>query len=219
MASPGKIIGLAVPWCNEGFAQVSGQVEMFHPNAFDGFLRTCPRVEALVEHCKSALIGDTHGGGLVLSPGERGLWFSLDLLDTGGGREAARRVREGELRGVSIAFNSEASELAGIYPHQFRLVTRARLTEISLVERPAYGWTTKFLQWKPAPDLPSPARSSAVFVQRSRPGTVETTRLLPGGPMRGGLPESAADRAAAREALHREMLLSEFELWRARNGG
>lgn len=216
--SPGTVIGMAVPFAGQGFAVVKGQTETFAPTAFDAFLRTKPLVFAAVNHCKSQILADTHSG-LMLWPGELGLWAAIELPDTIAGHDVAEQVRSSKLRGMSIAFNPEETrQVRWPTGGAERRITRATISEVSLASRPMYRWTTKFLRLvptkhEPMADLPAPMAVTAnrgSWSPASWNCGVETTSLV-------GADQDdhrARAEAAARDNFLRKTVL-DFLAWEA----
>lgn len=91
-----------------------------------------------VQHSRAEPVARTGGGGLELEDGPDALTFRAELLDTTVGRETVMKVRAGILRGASIEFRAvrERRE-AGV-----RVIQAATLSNIALVDRPAYDAST-----------------------------------------------------------------------------
>jgi HK97 family phage prohead protease len=119
--------------------------EAFSCHAFDNVLKRNDNVRALLEHMPGQRLGDTADGGLVLASNSDGLWARVYLPDTGSGREALRGIQAGELRGASIGFNALDWGWAGSYGNRNlrKVVTDAKLIEVSLCQNPAYRETER----------------------------------------------------------------------------
>lgn len=74
------------------------------------------------------------GAGLVLTDGPDALRVSVTLPDTSYAREARELVQARILRGFSVEFRAESDRWEGDH----RIVERAHLTGLALVDRPAY---------------------------------------------------------------------------------
>ena len=128
---PGVLSGVAMPYGSEAILP-GGLRERFEPGAF-GALDTAD-VIANWQHMRESPIGRTGGGGLVLQDGPQELRASLTLPDTTAGRDVATLARNGVLRGFSVEFFAMRDRVdAGV-----RVVERARLSGLSIVDRPAY---------------------------------------------------------------------------------
>jgi len=210
MKSPGIVIGLGVPWGTEGLAYLRNGPEAFDPSAFDEQLRRGDVIRAQCNHARSTHLGDTADGTLFLYRGKLGLWCRIALPDNGAGHDAARKVKSGEYKGMSISFRELDFRWGGTRKHPIRIVTRARLSEISLCRKPAYGRTCRFLRWAPAKDEPrtvTPART----VRRARPANgFETTCLPPA--LDSAAIHTLAETRAEGERLYRLELASCYKL-------
>ena len=106
--------------------------EMFLPGAFSP-------VESLdvilnLQHQRTAPIARTAGGGLYLEDGQDTLSMRADLPESSAGTEALNLVRGKILRGLSVEFKAlQENMVAGV-----REISKAMLTGIGLVDRPAY---------------------------------------------------------------------------------
>ena len=115
-------------------------VERIAAGAFVQSLLRYPDVPALVNHNKQAVLGRTSSGTLTLSNDEVGLAFSLDIPETGLGRDSREMVRRGDVRGCSFGMIvlDDVIEARSGGP-MLRTVTNALLTEVSpLCYEPAY---------------------------------------------------------------------------------
>ena len=128
---PGRVDGIAIRYHDE--AQLPGFRERFQAGAFGDVAAL--DVLANVQHDRGRLLARTGGGGLALTDGPDALRATLDLPDTRDGHDAAALLRRGVLRGYSLEFRVEGERFEG----GVRIVERAALRGLALVERPAYG--------------------------------------------------------------------------------
>ena len=112
----------ALPWGKERFAAGAfGDVAGLDVILNDGHQRTVP-------------LARTGGAGLVLSDSAERLAFSATLPATRAADDVLELVRTGVMRGASIEFWPEAErDEAGV-----RVVERAKLTAVGVVDKPAY---------------------------------------------------------------------------------
>jgi HK97 family phage prohead protease len=141
MAEP-FISGYAIQWGQP--ATIAGLfVERFARGAFDKSLRDNPDVAALWSHDASRPLGRVGNGTLTLKPDSVGLWYALaPNPESPNGQEALASVGRADVGQVSVGFYSEVEEWDDTHDMPHRLVTQARLQEISLVLWGAYGDTT-----------------------------------------------------------------------------
>ena len=135
----------------EGYASVFstssepiGYTERVAPGAFTRSLADGDEVLALVEHDPSKILGRLSAGTLRLKQDKRGLWVSIDLPNTNLGRDTRELVRRKDLHQMSFAFvpheggdEWETDQRGG----RSRLITSARLYDVSVVSVPAYSDT------------------------------------------------------------------------------
>ncbi|TPL39234.1 HK97 family phage prohead protease [Mesorhizobium sp. B2-4-8] len=141
MAEP-FISGYALQWGQP--ATIAGLfVERFARGAFDKSLRDFPDVCALWSHDESRPLGRVGNGSLELRPDAVGLWYNLTPNpDSPNGQEALASVGREDVGQVSVGFWSEIEEWDDRQDMPQRLITQARLSEISLVLHGAYGDAT-----------------------------------------------------------------------------
>jgi uncharacterized protein len=137
-----KISGYALQWNVP--AVISGMFEeRFARSAFDESLRDNPDVAALWAHDASRPLARVGNGTLTLRPDSIGLYYSITPnAESPIGQEALATVGADTVNEVSVGFVSEVEEWddSGDLPR--RLITQARLLEISLVLWGAYGKST-----------------------------------------------------------------------------
>jgi HK97 family phage prohead protease len=141
MADP-VISGYAIQWSQP--AVIAGAFEeRFGRGAFDKSLRDHPDVAALWAHDPSRPLGRVSNGTLKLRSTPVGLWYELTPnVDAPLGQEAVAMVGADTVNEVSVGFSPEIEEWddSGDLPR--RLITQARLFELSIVLWGAYGKNT-----------------------------------------------------------------------------
>ena len=115
-------------------ATVAGQRERFEPGAFgktqDAMLN--------LHHERSRPLARTGGGGLELTDNADALTLTATLPETRDAKDALALVKSGVLRGLSVEFRSKRERReAGV-----RVIERAELVAIGLVDTPAYDAAT-----------------------------------------------------------------------------
>lgn len=133
------ISGYAITWNRP--AVIAGLFEeRFARGAFDESLKQYPDVAALWAHDASRPLGRVANGSLTLRSDNIGLWYSLTPNpDSATGREALATVGRGDVGQVSVGFSADVEEWDDRGDLPRRLITSARLHEISLVLWAAYG--------------------------------------------------------------------------------
>ncbi len=131
-----KITGYAIQWRRP--AVIGGLFEeVFERGAFDKSLRENPDVVALWPLARVA------NGTLQLKPDRLGLWYAITPNPEAPlAREALATVGDQTLNQVSVGFYSEVEEWDDRGDMPKRLITQARLIELSLVVWGAYGADT-----------------------------------------------------------------------------
>ena len=131
--SPGTLAGVAMPYGT--VADLGGGLrERFEPGAF-GPDPGGRDVLANWQHSREAPLGRTGGGGLTLADGPDALRAELALPATAAGRDVAELARRRVLRGFSVEFTAAKDRFEG----GVRVVMRATLSGLAIVDRPAYG--------------------------------------------------------------------------------
>jgi HK97 family phage prohead protease len=93
----------------------------------------------LWSHDVSQVLGRTKNNTLRLSEDGIGLRFELDLPDTTLGADTFKSIKRGDVDGVSFGFKMESHELEEPEDDlMLRIVTKAKLLEVSAVAFPAY---------------------------------------------------------------------------------
>lgn len=141
MAEP-FISGYALQWGQP--ATIAGLwVERFARGSFDKSLHDNPDVAALWSHDSTRPLGRVGNGTLILKPDSVGLWYALTPNpESPAGQEALATVARADVGQVSVGFTSIVEEWKDADALPSRLITEARLHEISLVLWAAYGDTT-----------------------------------------------------------------------------
>ena len=131
--SPGTLSGTAMRY-GDVASLPGGLRERFEAGAFGADVERAD-VLANWQHHREAPLGRTGGGGLSLSDGPEALRVELVLPATAAGRDVAQLAARRVLRGFSVEFRAAADRFeAGV-----RVVQRATLTGLAVVDRPAYG--------------------------------------------------------------------------------
>ena len=86
-------------------------------------------------HNRQAPLARTGGGGLTLHDDGESLRFEADLPATRAADDVLELVRTNVLRGASIEFEATRERMEG----DLRIVERARLSAIGIVDTPAYS--------------------------------------------------------------------------------
>ena len=85
--------------------------ELIAPGAFTRTLLENKDIPALYNHDQRSVLGRTSSGTLTLTEDAVGLAFSLELPDTGLGRDSRELVRRGDIVGCSFGFYSVIEEI------------------------------------------------------------------------------------------------------------
>ncbi|WP_458096230.1 HK97 family phage prohead protease [Roseomonas sp. WA12] len=131
----------------EGYAAVFGSpakigsfTETIMPGAFRAALASRADILALVDHDPGRLLARTASGTLRLNEDSRGLHFSLDVPDTGLGRDILALAERRDLGGMSFTFRPKDEAWPATDRRELRAVD---LLEVSVVQAfPAYSATT-----------------------------------------------------------------------------
>lgn len=133
MGSPGILAGVAMPYGT--VADLGGGLrERFEPGAFGPDVARAD-VLANWQHARESPLGRTDGGGLTLTDGPDALRAQLILPATAAGRDVAELASKRVLRGFSVEFRAAADRFEG----GVRVVMRAVLSGLAVVDRPAYS--------------------------------------------------------------------------------
>ena len=120
-------------------AQLAGGLqERFEAGAFADL----SDVRLDVQHDRGRILTRT-GSGLVLEDSADALRFSAELPETREADDTLRLVSANILRGASIGFRSLEDRLEG----RVRVVAKAALGAVSVVDNPAYGQSVIEARW------------------------------------------------------------------------
>jgi HK97 family phage prohead protease len=140
-----------------GYAAVYGQdsreiveggkafVERIAPGAFNETLRSGADVKLYYNHDASMPLARTRSGTLTLKSDRQGLAFDATLPDTTLGRDVRALLERGDLTG-EMSFGFYVDEDSWNRSRTERLVKRARLVEVSIVQDAAYPQTSSSLR-------------------------------------------------------------------------
>ena len=109
--------------------------ERFEPGAF-GMVENLD-VMLNSQHDRQAPLARTGGGGLFLSDSAAALGIKADMPDTQAANDVLELVRKKVLRGLSIEFQATAER----QENDLRIVERADLYGVAVVDKPAYPGT------------------------------------------------------------------------------
>lgn len=130
--------GYAVKWGKLSHKIAGRFTERFQKGAFSESLRSDDQL-ALWSHDISKVLGRTKNNTLRLLEDDIGLRFELDLPNTTLGNDTYESVKRSDIDGVSFGFRAEKQGWENRNTDNvIRTVTKAKLTEISLVGLPAY---------------------------------------------------------------------------------
>ena len=103
------------------------------PGAF-GDVKACD-VILNRQHQRTLILARTGGGGLTLDDNERRLLVSAELPETREAQDAIVMVQRKLLRGFSLEFRAREER----FENRTRIIERAELVGVSLVDTPAYS--------------------------------------------------------------------------------
>ena len=127
-------------------------------------------VVANLQHDRQRPLARTGGGGLTLDDGPDALRAKIDLPDTTDGRDARALLARGILRGLSVEMIVHDEEFRG----RERIISRADLKGLAVVDRPAYSLSVAALKrWSSIEDR-------AAFNGTYQMDTAETISDAPG---------------------------------------
>lgn len=111
--------------------------EQFLPGAFVDSIKKRNQT-ARYFHMSSLDFASAENGQLTLYEDERGLSFRIELENNHENRLLYNLVRDGQIRHVSVGFKNAEFKETKRGRQSFRVIQRAELVEISIVENPAY---------------------------------------------------------------------------------
>lgn len=136
------ITGYAISW-NQPAIIAGSWEERFARGAFDVHLREKPDVVALWAHDVSRPLARVSNGTLKLRSDLAGLYYEIiPNADSPLGQEAIAMVGTDTVNEMSVGFSSEIEEWNETSSLPQRLITQARLIEISIVLFGAFGKNT-----------------------------------------------------------------------------
>lgn len=115
------------------------------------FAPLSPDVRMTVQHDRGRLIART-GAGLTMVEGDDRLDFRAELIGTREADDVLLGVRHGLLRGVSVEMIVTEEEMRG----DLRIVHKATLGGISVVDEPAYKGSVLTARWELIGAAPQP---------------------------------------------------------------
>jgi len=141
-ASPGTLRGYAIVF-NKYSQNLGGFVEQVDPSAVRKSLADAVPVVARGNHDDNQLLGTTEAETLRIGEDDTGLWYEVDLPNTGPGRDHAVLAKRGDLRYSSFAFHTIDDEW-GVTEQGFplRTLTSIHLIDVAPVVSPAYRDST-----------------------------------------------------------------------------
>ena len=140
-----------------GYAAVYGQdsreiveggrrfIERIAPGAFNDSLSSGADVKLYYNHDTSMPLARTRSGTLTLKSDRNGLAFSASLPETTLGNDVRALIERGDLSG-EMSFGFIVTEDSWSKDRSSRLVKRAQLLEVSIVQDAAYPQTTSSLR-------------------------------------------------------------------------
>ncbi|WP_234683978.1 HK97 family phage prohead protease [Bradyrhizobium monzae] len=136
------ISGYAISW-NRPAIIAGAWEERFARGAFDSHLAENPDVAALWAHDPSRPLARVGNGTLKLRSDNAGLYFAITPnTDSPLGQEAIAMVGSETVNEMSVSFSPEIEEWEDSGGLPRRLITRARLYEVSVVLWGAFGRDT-----------------------------------------------------------------------------
>lgn len=172
------ISGYAIQW-NQPAVIANAFEERFAKGAFDRSLREHPDVVALWAHDASRPLARVSNRSLTLKSDSIGLWYSLTPNpESPIGQEALATVGVGTVNEVSVSFSSVMEEWTETDDLPHRLITEARLHEISLVTWGAYGKATSAALSRSTVERQSPATNSLAASRRRAEAAMRLRGIL-----------------------------------------
>ena len=117
-------------------ATIGGQPERFEPGAFGDV--AAMDVVLNRQHDRRTPLARTGGGGLSLQDGPESLTMAAALPKTRDAADTLELVKTGVLRGLSVEFHALCERFDGA----LRVIERAVLTGLGVVDKPAYAEST-----------------------------------------------------------------------------
>lgn len=139
-AETGSIEGTAVTYGDT--AKIPGPGGLVLESVQRGAFGRVGDVVANIQHDRKRPIARTGGGGLDLTDTPERLAAHISIPDTTDGRDARILLDRGILRGLSVEMHVHDE----LYQGRERIITRADLKGLALVDRPAYRMSTAALK-------------------------------------------------------------------------
>lgn len=139
MTKPLVISGYALCWNERACIRDDQErfYEQFLPGAFvDSIKKRNQTVR--YSHLSSLDFASAEAGQLTLFEDEKGLSFRIELENNLENRLLYNLIRDGQICHVSVGFKNAEYKESKRGRQSFRLIQRAELVEISIVENPAY---------------------------------------------------------------------------------
>lgn len=150
---PSMMKGVAIPY-DEWDGDPEYLREKFMPGAFTESLAKNDEVRAYFCHDRSKIVGKLSNKTLRIIDGEDALRYELDPPDTTVGRDLSVLVERRDVEGTSIGFIPEDQEWGDDDIGPWRIIRKARLTQISPETDPWYKNTDvalrAFEEWRAA---------------------------------------------------------------------
>ena len=118
-------------------ARIGSRAERFLAGAFGADVGGAD-ILMNVQHDRGRVLARTGGGGLVLTDTPTALEVRAELPETRESTDTLALVAAGVLRGLSLEFQPLAERMEG----GVRVITRARLAGLAVVDKPAYPAST-----------------------------------------------------------------------------
>jgi len=165
-----KLAGYAAVYGQDSREIVEGGrkfVERIAPGAFNETLSSGADVKLYYNHDASMPLARTRSKTLTLKSDRNGLAFSAELPDTTLGRDVKTLIQRGDLSG-EMSFGFFVSEDSWNKDRTQRLVKKAQLVEISIVQDAAYPQTSSSLRHVDAALAAALEARLALFYRRLR---------------------------------------------------
>ena len=118
-------------------ARIGSRTERFLPGALGADVGSLD-ILMNVQHDRGRVLARTGGGGLVLTDTPTALEVRAELPETRESSDTLALIEAGVLRGISLEFQPLAERTEG----GVRVITRARLAGLAVVDKPAYRAST-----------------------------------------------------------------------------
>ncbi len=165
-----KLAGYAAVYNQDSREIVEGGrkfIERIAPGAFNDTLSSGADVKLYYNHDASMPLARTRSRTLTLKSDRNGLAFSAELPDTTLGRDVKTLMQRGDLSG-EMSFGFFVSEDSWNKDRTQRLVKKAQLVEISIVQDAAYPQTSSSLRHVDAALAAALEARLALFYRRLR---------------------------------------------------